>query len=46
MFDAMGRLVPIKSDARNVDVSGLAPGIYVLRATREGQVQSVCFQKL
>ena len=46
MFDAVGRAVPISTSARAVDLAGLAPGMYVLRAAREGQVLSARFQKL
>jgi hypothetical protein len=46
VFDAMGRAVPLPTTSRNVDVSGLAPGMYVVRAMRDDQVLSTRFQKL
>jgi hypothetical protein len=46
VFDALGRAVPLPTTSRNVNVTGLAPGMYVVRATRDDQVLSTRFQKL
>jgi spore coat protein CotH len=46
VFDALGRAVPLPTTSRNVNVTGLAPGMYVVRATCNGQVLSNRFQKL
>ncbi|MBK8613866.1 MAG: CotH kinase family protein [Flavobacteriales bacterium] len=46
LFDAVGRTIPLNASGRSVDLNGLAAGMYLLRATREGQVLSTRFQKL
>lgn len=46
LFDGLGRAVNLSTGSRTVDVSGLAPGMYVVRATRDGQVLITRFQKL